>query len=142
MVIFGVGLELNHSICAAGIYLCIAFYATSKLLIYAFLSASTAQLPCRLLNNAPIMLVEKVHVVWSPTAGVRRFKSRVYIICAVTVALYGVVIALMLVGKAAFSFLNIFELTTLRRSHPRTQARRPSMCDRTQAFIFNPTAVL
>lgn len=39
VVVFGVGLELNEGMCSAGIYLCIACYATSKLLIYAFLSA-------------------------------------------------------------------------------------------------------
>jgi hypothetical protein len=39
VVVFGIGLELNGAMCSAGIYLCIACYATSKLLIYSFLSA-------------------------------------------------------------------------------------------------------
>jgi hypothetical protein len=40
VLIFGVGLELSGTICAIGIYFCIAFYATSKILIYFFLSGS------------------------------------------------------------------------------------------------------
>lgn len=42
VIIFGAGLELKASICSAAIHLCIAFYATSKLLIYAFLSTWAA----------------------------------------------------------------------------------------------------
>jgi hypothetical protein len=38
VLIFGVGLETHEAGCSAGIYLCIVFYASSKLLIYAFLS--------------------------------------------------------------------------------------------------------
>jgi hypothetical protein len=37
IVIFGVGLETNEAVCGLGMYLCILFYATSKVLIYAFL---------------------------------------------------------------------------------------------------------
>ncbi|KAF9466603.1 hypothetical protein BDZ94DRAFT_1306191 [Collybia nuda] len=83
VLVFGVGLELNGAICSAGIYLCIGCYATSKLLIYAF-------------------LIEKVHIVWSPTAGIPRFKSRVYVVCFITVALYLVIIALLLVGRTHY----------------------------------------
>ena len=36
--IFGVGLESYMGNCAAAIYICIAFYGTSKMLIYLFLS--------------------------------------------------------------------------------------------------------
>lgn len=36
--IFGIGLESNEDNCAAAIYLCIAFYGTSKMLIYLFFS--------------------------------------------------------------------------------------------------------
>ena len=38
IMIFGVGLELNSEACASGIYLCIAFYTSSKMFIYMFLS--------------------------------------------------------------------------------------------------------
>lgn len=38
VLIFGVGLEAQHAVCSAAIYLCIAFYATSKILIYFYLS--------------------------------------------------------------------------------------------------------
>lgn len=39
---FGVGLETSLGTCMAGIYLCVFFYATSKLLVYCFLSKSQA----------------------------------------------------------------------------------------------------
>ncbi|KAI0047745.1 hypothetical protein FA95DRAFT_1189152 [Auriscalpium vulgare] len=77
--VFGVGLEINPSICSASIYLCIAFYATSKILIYFF-------------------LIEKVHLVWNPLT-TSRFKSPVYVICFATVLTYVAVIALMLIGR-------------------------------------------
>jgi len=80
VLIFGIGLEFNAGICSAAIYLCIACYGTSKLFIYCF-------------------LIERVHVVWQPTSGARRFKSPVYIICAITVALYGVIAALLVFGR-------------------------------------------
>jgi hypothetical protein len=40
ILIFGVGLEQTALTCSLAIYSCIAFYATSKLLIYSFLSRS------------------------------------------------------------------------------------------------------
>lgn len=46
-----------------------------------------------------LVSVEKVHVVWMPGNGVRRFRSTIYIISFVTVCLYGVVVCLMLVGE-------------------------------------------
>lgn len=38
MVVLGIGLRKNAEVCASGIYLCVIFYGTSKLLIYLFLS--------------------------------------------------------------------------------------------------------
>ncbi|KAJ6591500.1 hypothetical protein DFH09DRAFT_1137178 [Mycena vulgaris] len=78
VLIFGVGLETHEAGCSAGIYLCIIFYGSSKLLIYAF-------------------LIEKVHVVWG--VGEKRLRSPVYIICAGTVGLYGGIIALLFFGR-------------------------------------------
>lgn len=83
VLIFGVGLERGIAICSLSIYLCIAFYGTSKLFIYCF-------------------LIEKVHIVWAPTSGAKRFRSPVYIICVVTVALYAVVAALMCIGRVHY----------------------------------------
>ncbi|KAJ7759256.1 hypothetical protein B0H16DRAFT_1534987 [Mycena metata] len=80
ILIFGVGLETYEAGCSAGIYLCIVFYSSSKLLIYAF-------------------LIEKVYVVWA--VGGKRIHSPVYIICAVTVGLYGGVIALLFFGRVS-----------------------------------------
>ncbi|VDB85304.1 unnamed protein product [Peniophora sp. CBMAI 1063] len=76
--IFGIGLESNESSCEAAIILCIAFYGTSKMLIYLF-------------------LIEKVHVVWTPEKP--RFQSWVYIICLANVLAYMVPIILMIIGR-------------------------------------------
>ncbi|KAF8888979.1 hypothetical protein CPB85DRAFT_1203524, partial [Mucidula mucida] len=80
ILIFGVGLELQDSVCSAAIHLCIAFYATSKLLIYAF-------------------LIERVYIVRSPVSCVARFRSPIYVVSFITVCLYSVVIVLMLFGE-------------------------------------------
>ncbi|KAJ8072881.1 hypothetical protein PM082_016440 [Marasmius tenuissimus] len=78
---FGVGLEVSHAVCDAAINICITCYSTSKLLIYLF-------------------LIERVHVVWAPTTGsASRFKSAVDRICLVTVALYGIIITLLFLGR-------------------------------------------
>lgn len=79
ILVFGIGLEYSDDVCIAAVYLCILFYSTSKLFVYA-------------------VLVEKVHIVWSPTVGVRRFESPVYVICLVSVCLYCIVITLMFAG--------------------------------------------
>ncbi|KAJ7180726.1 hypothetical protein C8R46DRAFT_591828 [Mycena filopes] len=80
ILIFGVGLETHEAGCSAGIYLCIVFYSSSKLLIYAF-------------------LIEKVGVVWN--VGGKRFQSPVYIVCAITVGLYFGVIVLLFFGRVS-----------------------------------------
>ncbi|KIY68012.1 hypothetical protein CYLTODRAFT_443664 [Cylindrobasidium torrendii FP15055 ss-10] len=83
ILIFGIGLETKDTICAAGIFICVIFYSTSKLLIYAF-------------------LIERVYIVWSPANLVGRLKSRVYIISLITVISYGAVIILMVIGRIAY----------------------------------------
>ncbi|KIK71445.1 hypothetical protein GYMLUDRAFT_79504 [Collybiopsis luxurians FD-317 M1] len=81
ILVYGIGLESKEIVCALGIYLCVLFYATSKLLIYSF-------------------LIEKVYLVWSPTVSSgRRLKSPLYLGCMVMIAMYGVVIASMVAGK-------------------------------------------
>ncbi|KIM39932.1 hypothetical protein M413DRAFT_446844 [Hebeloma cylindrosporum] len=79
ILVFGIGLEYSEMSCTAAAYLCILFYSTSKFFVYAFLA-------------------EKVHIVWSPTVGVRRFESPVYLTCLVSVSLYCIVMTLMLGG--------------------------------------------
>ncbi|KAF9041111.1 hypothetical protein BDZ89DRAFT_1009854 [Hymenopellis radicata] len=81
IITFGVGLSTNAMTCAVAIYICVFFYATSKLLIYCF-------------------LIEKVHVVWSPTAGTKRRHSRIYMIAATIVGAYVAVILSMIIGKS------------------------------------------
>jgi len=83
VLIFGIGLDRSSIVCSFSIYVCIAFYGTSKLFIYCF-------------------LIEKVHVVWARTANAKRFRSPVYIISVITVALYAVVAALMFIGRVHY----------------------------------------
>ncbi|KAJ7104334.1 hypothetical protein B0H15DRAFT_766878 [Mycena belliarum] len=78
ILVFGVGLQLNATACAAGIYLCILFYTTSKLLIYSFLT-------------------EKMYVVWDTNRS--RWRSPVYIICTATVGLYFGIILVMFLSR-------------------------------------------
>lgn len=78
ILVFGVGLQLNATACAAGIYLCITFYTTSKLLIYSFLT-------------------EKVYIVWDTQRS--RLRSPVYLVCAITVGLYFGIILIMFLGR-------------------------------------------
>ncbi|KAJ7472577.1 hypothetical protein FB451DRAFT_1469342 [Mycena latifolia] len=80
LLIFGVGMQTNRIACAAGIYLCVIFYTTSKILIYAFLT-------------------EKVYIVWG--SGTRRLRCPVYLICMGTIALYTAVILAMFFGRIA-----------------------------------------
>ncbi|KIM84333.1 hypothetical protein PILCRDRAFT_781610 [Piloderma croceum F 1598] len=83
ILIFGIGLDRGSAMCSFSIYTCIAFYGSSKFFIYCF-------------------LIEKVHVVWAPTSNTKRCRSPVYIISAVTVALYAVVTALMYIGRVHY----------------------------------------
>ncbi|KAF9078374.1 hypothetical protein BDP27DRAFT_8070 [Rhodocollybia butyracea] len=81
ILVFGIGLETQELDCAMGIYICIVFYATSKILIYSF-------------------LLEKVYLVWTPSVGSsRRLKSPIYVVCAIMLGLYGAVIASMIAGR-------------------------------------------
>ncbi|KAJ6624138.1 hypothetical protein B0H10DRAFT_2007291 [Mycena sp. CBHHK59/15] len=78
ILIFGLGLQMNSTSCAAGIYLCVLFYSTSKILIYAFLT-------------------EKVYIVWDN--GIRRLRSPVYLVCMATIFLYSGIIVGMIFGR-------------------------------------------
>ncbi|KAE9397426.1 hypothetical protein BT96DRAFT_72273 [Gymnopus androsaceus JB14] len=80
ILVFGIGLDSTEIVCAMGIYICVMFYATSKLLIYAFLA-------------------EKVFLVWSPSISSRRLKSSVYLGCMGMIAVYGIVITIMVIGR-------------------------------------------
>ncbi|TFK47670.1 hypothetical protein OE88DRAFT_1738570 [Heliocybe sulcata] len=82
MIIFGAGMELNKTVCALGIDICIAFYATSKVFIYWF-------------------LIEKVFLVWSPGAGAKRLQSKVYIGCLAMLSLYSVVVVVIVLGRVS-----------------------------------------
>ncbi|KAL0063360.1 hypothetical protein AAF712_009755 [Marasmius tenuissimus] len=80
LLIFGIGLETGTAACTAAVLLCVIFYGSSKVLIYCF-------------------LVEKVHLVWSPTTGIGgRLKSRVWLACMSLNVGYLVVVFLMCLG--------------------------------------------
>ncbi|KAL0574017.1 hypothetical protein V5O48_007939 [Marasmius crinis-equi] len=84
ILIFGVGLETSMQACTTAIAICIVFYGSSKILIYLF-------------------LVEKVYLVWSPTAEVgSRLRSPVYLVCMATMLGYVAVIILMILGPIHF----------------------------------------
>ncbi|KAJ7617245.1 hypothetical protein FB45DRAFT_1063748 [Roridomyces roridus] len=80
ILMFGVSLQKDTKACASAIYLCVSFYTSSKVLIYAFLS-------------------EKVYMVWD--TGRSRLRSPVYVLCIVTVTLYGAIVGLMAIGGIA-----------------------------------------
>ncbi|KAJ8092005.1 hypothetical protein PM082_024241 [Marasmius tenuissimus] len=84
ITVFGVGLESSPAACTSAIAICIVFYASSKVLIYLF-------------------LIEKVHLVWSPTSQVgSRLRSPVYLVCLATMSGYLAVIILMILGAVHF----------------------------------------
>ncbi|KAJ7138636.1 hypothetical protein C8R46DRAFT_610593 [Mycena filopes] len=78
LLIFGVGLQTNNIACGAGVFICVLFYASSKVLIYAFLT-------------------EKVYIVWDTNRP--RLRSPVFLVCTGTVCLYAAVIIIMIVGR-------------------------------------------
>ncbi|KDQ61826.1 hypothetical protein JAAARDRAFT_55148 [Jaapia argillacea MUCL 33604] len=83
VLIFGAGMELNTTVCNLGIDVCIAFYASSKVLIYCF-------------------LMERVYIVWSPATPARRFKTPVYIACFIVLCLFSVIVVVVVIGRLAF----------------------------------------
>ncbi|KAG8888589.1 hypothetical protein FRB98_007353 [Tulasnella sp. 332] len=88
-LISGTGLSFDATTCALGIYICIVLYASSKILIYAF-------------------LIEKVWIVWAhresttPPTGIKnRWRSSVWRVCIMLLIPYLCILFLMLYGKIA-----------------------------------------
>jgi hypothetical protein len=73
-------------------FLCIVFYATSKVFIYLFLG----ELFVRRLAWLILCTAEKVHIVWSN--GKPRMRSPMYLVCVFAVSLYAVVAVVMILG--------------------------------------------
>lgn len=65
------------------------------------LSLSASSRPTQYIDTPRLRLAEKVHIVWSPTAG--RFESPVYLICMVSVSFYCIVMTLMLGGESVYA---------------------------------------
>jgi len=80
LLVNGIGLELNYTACASAITLCVAFYSTSKMLVYIFLS-------------------ERVYVVWNAGEATPRRKSNIFRICMLLLLVYAAIMATMFVGK-------------------------------------------
>ncbi|KAJ7191310.1 hypothetical protein GGX14DRAFT_481597 [Mycena pura] len=78
MLVFGVGLQLNKIACSAGIFICVAFYSTSKILIYLFLT-------------------EKVYIVWGGAQ--RRLRCPAYLVCMGSVSSYLVIMVVMFIYR-------------------------------------------
>ncbi|KAJ6598071.1 hypothetical protein DFH09DRAFT_1130912 [Mycena vulgaris] len=78
LLVHGVGMQTNIIACAAGAYICVLMYATSKVFIYLFLT-------------------EKVYIVWGN--GVKRMRSPMYLFCVGTICLYAAVISAMIYGR-------------------------------------------
>ncbi|PVF91915.1 hypothetical protein CPB86DRAFT_820087 [Serendipita vermifera] len=83
IVVSGIGMSLNIEACLSGIYLCIVFYATSKILIYIFLA-------------------DKVYIVWSANNPVSRMQSRIWILCGIVLLGYIAIFILMLVARIGY----------------------------------------
>lgn len=96
-MISGVGLSFNQATCRGAIFLCIVFYASSKVLVYTFLG----QFPRLALThtNKPNHSAERVHAVHP---GVGRLRSTAYRICLAFLTGYVVIIVLMLWGRISF----------------------------------------
>lgn len=88
---------MNNIACGAGVFICVLFYASSKVLIYAFLSEFHARIPLRSANE---ISAEKVYIVWDTNRP--RLRSPVFLVCTGTVCLYTAVIIIMVVGMSHF----------------------------------------
>ncbi|PVF91913.1 hypothetical protein CPB86DRAFT_802455 [Serendipita vermifera] len=139
LVATGIGMSKSPRICLTGIYLCISFYGSSKVLTYIFLA-------------------DRVYLVWSANNPVSRRNSKIWILCGVVLLGYVVCFVLMIIAKIAYirsdgncviglegaasipllvydSFLNIF-LTTLfawpllrrKLSNPKLRALAKRTC--------------
>lgn len=83
LLINAIGMSRSRVFCGLGIYSCIFAYASSKFLIYLFLT-------------------EKVHVVWGKGPSAPRLSSPVYRACVFVLGVYFGIIALLIIGKVAF----------------------------------------
>ncbi|KAL0569002.1 hypothetical protein V5O48_012971 [Marasmius crinis-equi] len=80
VLLFGVGLETELGACIAATNMCIIFYGSTKVIIYVF-------------------LVERVHLVWSPTASTSgRLQSKVWLLCMGLNIGYVIILVLMFIG--------------------------------------------
>ncbi|KAI0645571.1 hypothetical protein C8Q79DRAFT_910990 [Trametes meyenii] len=83
LLVNGTGMELNQTVCMLGIINCIAFYVSSKALIYLF-------------------LVEKVYVVWGGATKKKRLRSPVFLICLIVVGVYVGVAIFLVLGRISY----------------------------------------
>jgi len=82
VLVLGAGMEHSETTCSLGIYLCIVFYATSKVFVYWFLA-------------------ERVHIVWRLNPKAKRLHSKAYLACMVVLVGYLVIFALLFIGQVS-----------------------------------------
>ena len=100
ILILGPGLERNDVSCSMGIFLCIIFYGSSKLLIYTFLCTS---LLCILPSpTTKSRTAVRVYLVWQHSPQPRRLQCKAYVLCLVTLSGYLGVVAVLFYGRLPF----------------------------------------
>ena len=99
LVLQGIGLDHDLTLCTAGIYVCVTLYGLAKAFVYLFLCAY-ALYRCAVLCVCSLAFsaAERAYVVWCPTLAVPRYKSAVYLACGTAVVLYTGVICHLFIG--------------------------------------------
>ena len=93
---------------------CLTLYITSKVLVYSFLSTSVLRLELYTRPDA-LLPVERVHIVWGPLKGHRRFQSPIYLTYLVAILFYPIYLVIVLVFHGT-SFYDHPLLTDAQRS--------------------------
>lgn len=115
ILIHGVGLELSNTSCSLGIFSCILLYTTTKVLIYVFLSERVWVVWANMRHGAQSMSLnlsrkddkKSPQATTTTTSSAsdpivyHRLRSPVYRLCFISIALYAVVVAVMLVYRVA-----------------------------------------
>lgn len=105
MVIIVAGSNSRRVLCLVAQHTCITLYVTSKILVYFFLGTSVFPLEPYTRPDA-LLPAEKVHIVWGPLKGDRRFRSPIYLTCLVMTLFYPMylVIVLVLHGRSLYNY--------------------------------------
>lgn len=104
----------GNSLCDGHLYLrhVLCDVKASHLCLFGFVVSSLTEL-----SNAKVsfFVAEKVFLVWSPSISSRRLKSSVYLGCMGMIAVYGIVITIMVIGKSSLTTLPSISDALIRR---------------------------